>query len=105
VTVDVVALRAEVGAAPVVWREHDGSAYPVSVLNFSPTGTLRVTGEDEWAAAVDASIAVNREFLLEALGAGGAGQLVLELDGPIKPLAVRRADDPHHFSILMPVRH
>jgi hypothetical protein len=44
---------------------------------------------------------VNREFLLEALDAGGAGQLVLELDGPIKPLAVRGAGS---FSILMPVR-
>ena len=33
-----------------------------------------------------------------------APQLVLELDGPIAPLAVRRPDDADTFSILMPIR-
>ncbi|MER6596402.1 hypothetical protein ABT214_32040, partial [Micromonospora purpureochromogenes] len=30
--------------------------------------------------------------------------LVLELDGPIAPLAIRRLDDEDAFSILMPIR-
>jgi DNA polymerase-3 subunit beta len=47
---------------------------------------------------------VNREFLLEAIDAGGPGQLVLELDGPLKPLAVRLPGDDTRFSLLMPVR-
>jgi DNA polymerase III subunit beta len=62
---------------------------------------VRVAAEADWAADEQAHIAVNREFLLQALDAGGAGQLVLELDGPIKPLAVRGHGT---FSILMPVR-
>jgi DNA-binding transcriptional MerR regulator len=104
VTVDVPALRAAIAAEPAVWREHDGSAYPVSVLGFDTAGSLRVAAEDEWAADAAAHVAVNREFLLQALDAGGAGQLVLELDGPIKPLAVR-VPDADRFSLLMPVRH
>jgi DNA polymerase III subunit beta len=105
VAVDVETLRAAVTSAPVVWREHGGTPYRISILNVGPSGTLRVAAEDEWAADEAAHVAVNREFLLEALDAGGAGQLVLELDGPIKPLAVRPAGDDHRFSILMPVRH
>lgn len=53
----------------------------------------------------DAHVAVNREYVLQALDAGGAGQLVLDLDGPIKPLAVRVPEDADRFSIVMPVRH
>ena len=49
-------------------------------------------------------IGVNREFLLEALDAGGRGQLVLDLDGPIKPLVIRLPDDDRTFSVLMPIR-
>jgi DNA-binding transcriptional MerR regulator len=105
VAVDVATLRAAVTAGPEVWREHGGTPYRISILNVGPTGTLRVAAEDEWAADEAAHVAVNREFLLEALDAGGAGQLVLELDGPIKPLAVRPAGDDRRFSILMPVRH
>jgi DNA polymerase III sliding clamp (beta) subunit (PCNA family) len=74
-------------------------------LTVNPAGTLRVAAEAEWTADADAHVAVNREYLLQALDAGGIGQLVLELDGPIKPLAVRVPDDGHRFSILMPVRH
>jgi len=101
VTVDVSALRAAVGAVPAVPREHEGKQFDVTVLGLDPAGELRVAAEADWAADEEAHIAVNREFLLQALGAGGAGQLVLELDGPIKPLAVRGAGT---YSILMPVR-
>jgi DNA polymerase III subunit beta len=105
VTVDSAALREAVATGPAAWREHDGTSYPVSILTVDPGGTLRVAAEAEWTADADAHVAVNREYLLQALDAGGAGQLVLELDGPIKPLAVRAPDDAHRFSILMPVRH
>lgn len=105
VTVNSAALREAVATGPAVWREHDGTSYPVSILTVDPAGTLRVAAEAEWTGDADAHVAVNREYLLQALAAGGAGQLVLELDGPIKPLAVRVPDDAHRFSILMPVRH
>jgi len=105
VPVDVATLRDLVATAPVTTREHDGSAYPVLVLGLDPAGSVRLVAESEWAAAADEHVAVHREFLLQALDAGGAGQLVLELDGPIKPLAVRVPGDDTRFSILMPVRH
>ena len=101
VTVDTAALRDRVTAAPVVTREHDGTPYEVAVLGFDQ-GAVSVVPEAEWSG--DAHLAVNREFLLQALDAGGSGQLVLELDGPIKPLAVRVPGDDSRFSILMPVR-
>lgn len=104
VTVDVTVLRDALAAQPELLREHDGSTYPVAVLGVDPAGALRVVPEADWAADADAHVAVNREFLLQALDAGGAGQLVLELDGPIRPLAVR-APDHDRLSLLMPVRH
>jgi DNA polymerase III subunit beta len=104
VTVDVAALRAAIAAAPPLWREHDGTSYPISILTVDPAGGVRLAAEAEWTADAEAHVAVNREFLLEALDAGGAGQLVLELDGPIKPLAIRAPGEAHRFSVLMPVR-
>ncbi|MBL7254941.1 MerR family transcriptional regulator [Paractinoplanes lichenicola] len=86
-TVDTEALRAQMAAAPVETREHEGTTYEAVTLTLN-----------------DDHVVVNREFLLQALDAGGAGQLVLELDGPIKPLAVRVPGDDSRFSILMPVR-
>lgn len=99
--VDVAALRAAVGAAPAVRQEFEGKTFEAVILALEPAGEIRLAAEAEWAADADAYVAVNREFLLEALAAGGAGQLILELDGPITPLAVRA---PENFSILMPVR-
>ncbi len=104
VTVDTATLRSRVTAAPVTTREHEGSAYQVTVLAVGDAG-VRLVPESEWSADVAGQVAVNREFLLEALDAGRAGQLVLELDGPIKPLALRVPGDDSRFSILMPVRH
>ncbi|AGL20802.1 MerR family DNA-binding transcriptional regulator [Actinoplanes sp. N902-109] len=102
VTVDPAGLRAAVRAAAPVRREHDGVAYEVTILTLDPAGTVRTAPEEEWAADTESHVAVNREFLLQALDAGGPGQLVLELDGPIKPLAVRGTEG---YSLLMPVRH
>jgi DNA polymerase III subunit beta len=101
--VDVAALRDALVGAPSVAREHEGRPYEISVLGLDPAGNVRVAGEAEWAADTDGHVAVNREFLLQALDAGGSGQLVLELDGPIKPLVVRGAGG--QFSLLMPVRY
>jgi DNA polymerase-3 subunit beta len=101
VRVDVSALRAEVDAAPALSREHNGKQFDLTVLALDPAGALRVAAEADWAADEQAHVAVNREYLLQALDAGGVGQLILELDGPIKPLAVRGTGT---FSILMPVR-
>ncbi|WP_127497922.1 MerR family transcriptional regulator [Actinoplanes solisilvae] len=102
VTVDTAALRSRVEAAPVATREHEGTPYEVTVLGFDPAGNVRLVPESEWDDT--AHLSVNREFLLQALDAGAAGQLLLELDGPIKPLAVRVPGDNSRFSILMPVR-
>ncbi|WP_433297858.1 MerR family transcriptional regulator [Actinoplanes sp. CA-030573] len=102
VTVDTQRLREMVQAAPVAKREHDGSAYDLVIFGLDPEGSVRVATESEWSA--ERHVAVNREFLLQALDAGGAGQLLLELDGPIQPLAVR-VPGGSRFSILMPVRN
>ncbi|MFC7527843.1 MerR family transcriptional regulator [Actinoplanes sp. GCM10030250] len=104
VPVSAAGLREQLAAAPVVAREHEGMAYPVSILGLDPAGGLRLVAEGDWQADGDAHVAVNREFLLQALDAGGSGQLVLELDGPVRPLAVRVPGDESRFSILMPVR-
>ncbi|HEX8629963.1 MAG TPA: MerR family transcriptional regulator [Catenuloplanes sp.] len=106
VTVDVPALRRALapGTAPTVVREHGGIRHPVAVLAVDPAGKLAVVAEDSWRADPDGHVAVNREFLLEALDAGGGGQLELGLDGPIRPLAVRSPEHEGTFSILMPIR-
>ncbi|MGA5301885.1 MerR family transcriptional regulator [Nucisporomicrobium flavum] len=101
-TVDGSELRATLGAATTVTREHEGREFEVAILTVGPAGELRTADAHAWAADAEAHVAVNREYLLQALDAGGPGQLVLELDGPIKPLAVRGTTG---FSILMPVRH
>jgi DNA-binding transcriptional MerR regulator len=77
VTVRTAELRARVAAGP-----------EVSVLDLVPE--LRV--------------AVNRQFLLDALTAADRGQLVLELGGPIAPLAIRSPDREGTMSLLMPIR-
>ncbi|MEU4687527.1 MerR family transcriptional regulator [Actinoplanes sp. NPDC023714] len=104
VPVDTAALRERLAAAPVIPKEHDGHPYPCLVLGLDQAGGLRLGTQGEWEADAGAHVAVNREFLLEAIDAGGPGQLVLELDGPLKPLAVRIPGDDTRFSLLMPVR-
>ncbi|SDT76746.1 DNA polymerase III subunit beta family protein [Actinoplanes derwentensis] len=100
ITVGAEELRELIAAAPAIERE-----FPVSVLSLDPAAGLRAVGPDEWAADSERHIALNREFLLQALDAGGDGQLVLELDGPVLPLMIRPVGVESHFSLLMPVRH
>jgi DNA polymerase III sliding clamp (beta) subunit (PCNA family) len=103
VTVSAAELHREVSQAPTrtMTRDRDGAQYQVSTLVLDRAGALQVgpARTDPDALAVG----VNREFLLQAL-AVGQGQLTLELDGPIGPLAIRDADADGSFSILMPVR-
>ncbi|MFG3684291.1 MerR family transcriptional regulator [Micromonospora chalcea] len=108
IPVDGAALRAALTAdgIPVCRRAHEGVEHEVVALGLDGRGELRLVdpnGADSTDGAGALRVAVNREYLLDALGSGD-GQLVLELDGPITPLAVRRADDAHAFSVLMPVR-
>ncbi|MEW2377470.1 MerR family transcriptional regulator [Micromonospora sp. NPDC047812] len=106
-TVDADALRAALTSAdaPVVVRRHDGAPLAVTVLGPDGQGGVRLLGADELTGEADAfRVGVNGGYLLEALDAAGRGQLLLELDGPITPLAVRRTDDVDAFSVLMPIR-
>jgi len=48
-----------------------------------------VVEPSRWDADDRGAVAVNPEFLLRALDVGGGGQRVLDLDGPIRPLAIR----------------
>ncbi|MER7892442.1 MerR family transcriptional regulator [Micromonospora sp. NPDC094482] len=101
--VDAAALRTALRApdAPTIVREHDGRTYAVTVLGADDHG-LRILGPDESTAGI--RIGVDGRYLLDALDAAGDGQLVLELDGPIAPLAIRTSADEDAFSILMPIR-
>jgi DNA polymerase-3 subunit beta len=112
VEVDAEALAAAVrsGAAQLLTRPQDGQQYEVVTLHLDADGTLAVLGADGSDAVASGAgaqerygVAVNREFLLQALIAPDRGQLILELDGPIKPLAIRIPDEQRTFSILMPV--
>jgi DNA-binding transcriptional MerR regulator len=119
-------LRARLAGAPVrtVRREQDGTDRPVAVLTLAPDGGLHVTGsgpdlvetglvetglvetglvETGLVETGLVEMGLDREFLLQALDAAGSGQLVLELDGPLTPLAVRDARRPEHVTLLMPV--
>jgi DNA polymerase III sliding clamp (beta) subunit (PCNA family) len=78
-------------------------ADPVAVLS-ARDGHLRVVAPADWDSDDPDQFAVNPEFLLQALDAGGDGQLVLDLDGPIRPLAIRTTTDAERFSVLMPIR-
>ncbi|WP_035800460.1 DNA polymerase III subunit beta family protein [Kitasatospora mediocidica] len=98
----------------------DGDEVAVTVLAVDEAGNVRVAEDAVGADAVDEGavdedartaqepdglrVAVNREFLLEALAAGVQGQLILELGGAISPLAIRPASGDGSFSLLMPIR-
>ncbi|MET8351813.1 MULTISPECIES: MerR family transcriptional regulator [unclassified Micromonospora] len=106
IPVDVPALRAALTdpAAPTVDREHDGTRLAVTVLGLDERGGLRLVPTAGSDPVGGLRVGVNGAYLLDALDAAGGSQLVLELDGPIAPLAVRRPDDADTFSVLMPIR-
>jgi DNA polymerase III subunit beta len=97
VPLDGRTFRAALTAGPATRRTRDdGAAYDAVVLTLAADGTLTVGGDGDALR-----VGVNRDFLLDAVGAHD--QLVLELDGPITPLAVRLPDRAD-WSLLMPVR-
>lgn len=89
VDVDVARFRDELAAAPT-------RTVPTGPDGAEETATVLTLGEVE--------LGVNREFLLQALDAEGAGQLVLDLDGPLAPLALRDPARPGDVTLLMPIR-
>ncbi|GGW28182.1 DNA polymerase III subunit beta family protein [Streptomyces griseoloalbus] len=102
--VDVPAFREAVRTGPVRAsdvREQDGVSCDLSVLQVSDDGSVALAGDRADGRDL---VAVNRAFLLDALAAGAGDRLVLEFGAPTAPLAVRRPDDEHTFSLLMPVR-
>jgi len=109
VLIDVAELRGSLSTKPGTGAAA-GTGAPagteVTALSVGRDGTLAVLAPDI-AAPVPGEmlrVGVNPEFLLEALAASGRGQLVLELDGPIAPLAIRLPDDDRSFSLLMPTK-
>ncbi|WP_030244365.1 MerR family transcriptional regulator [Streptomyces sp. NRRL S-350] len=103
ITLSAAELRAgvETGATRTLPSGPDGADCAVTVLTLSDDGSLTVATDP---APGGFRLAVNRDFLLDALAAGQPGQLVLELGGPIAPLAIRTPGRAGTFSVLMPVR-
>ncbi|PNV35759.1 DNA polymerase III subunit beta [Streptomyces sp. DH-12] len=100
--VDVPAFTEAVRSGPVRPYEDGGDARcELTVLAVSGDG--EVAPAPEGADAPDL-VAVNRAFLLDALAAAAGDRLVLEFGAPTAPLAIRRPEDEHTFSLLMPVR-
>ncbi|MGV9268934.1 DNA polymerase III subunit beta family protein [Kitasatospora sp. NPDC003701] len=93
----------ESGATRSLPSGPQGEACEVTVLTLGGDGRLTVAADGDPAPG-DIRVAVNRDFLLDALPAAGPEQLVLELTGPIGPLAIRTAGRDGTFSILMPIR-
>ncbi|MFF1795007.1 MerR family transcriptional regulator [Kitasatospora sp. NPDC058263] len=93
----------ESGATRSLPSGPNGGVCEVTVLTVGRDGRLTVAADGDPAPG-DLRVAVNRDFLLDALPAAGPEQLVLELAGPIAPLAIRTAGRDGTFSILMPVR-
>jgi DNA polymerase-3 subunit beta len=79
---------------------------PGTVTRLAIAGGRLVVMPDDDSAEGDADVVlgVDPAFLLQALTAAGSDQLVLELDGPITPMAIRPVEDTGTFSLLMPVR-
>lgn len=106
--VDVPAFREAVETGPVragEVREQDGVPHDLSVLKVTADGTVTVCGDGDGDGGDDRDrVAVNRDFLLDALAAGARDRLVLEFGSPTAPLAIRRTDTEDAFSLLMPVR-
>ncbi|MGC0312951.1 MerR family transcriptional regulator [Kitasatospora acidiphila] len=87
--------------------ERPGAPVPLTVLAVDRAGALSVVAGEVMTPTAEERlrVAVNRDYLLDALAAGVTGQLVLELDGDLGPLAIRAASgEAGGFSILMPVR-
>ncbi|MFJ9775248.1 MerR family transcriptional regulator [Kitasatospora sp. NPDC101157] len=103
ITLPAAELRAAVesGATRTLPSGPLGTDCQVTVLTLTEDGRLAVADD---LNPEDYQVAVNRDFLLDALRAGHPGQLLLELGGPITPLAIRTPGRTGTFSVLMPIR-
>ncbi|MEZ3180376.1 MerR family transcriptional regulator [Streptomyces pimonensis] len=101
VVVDAPAFREAVRTGPVRAGGEGGTSAGLSVLEVTEDGSVALVGD---GCDGRDPVAVNRAFLLDALAAGGDDRLILEFGAPTTPLAIRRPDDAHTFSLLMPVR-
>ncbi|WP_338054178.1 MerR family transcriptional regulator [Streptomyces spiramenti] len=97
--VEVAAFRTALETGPV--RSGEAGGADLSVLTVEQGGTVAVCSDSDDHPS---RVAVNRDFLLDALAAGARDRLLLEVGGPTAPIAIRRPDDENAFSILMPVR-
>ncbi len=87
------------GPTRTLVQNPNNAPHEVSALVMDRNGdtdTIEVTADHPDA------IGFNREFLLQALDATGAEELVLALDGPIRPLAMWAPGRPEDISLLMP---
>ncbi len=101
ITTGVDVLRSALDTAVVHPLDDGGTRRELVALGADDCGALRLLAD---ATGPDVLAVVNRQFLQEAIGAGPDGQLLLDLTGAHTPLAVRFADEPGTFSIVMPAR-
>lgn len=94
---DLAALAALEPAA----TRHTDDGVELALLGRQDDGSIGLFADPE---PDEPGVAVNREFLLQAIDAVRDGQLELALDGPIAPLVLRSADRPGDLVMLMPVR-
>jgi DNA polymerase III sliding clamp (beta) subunit (PCNA family) len=105
--VDTVSFRKALETGPVhtiETRERKDQLHGpgvLSVLRATENGSVVVCDDGDDGLG---NVAVNREFLLQALSAGDRDELILELGAPTAPIAIRRPDDEDACSLLMPVR-
>lgn len=68
----------------------------LSVLRVTADGVVTVCedGDDDHD-----HVAVNREFMLDALAAGARDRLILEFGAPTAPLTIRRTEAEDTFSM------
>ncbi|MGQ4383813.1 DNA polymerase III subunit beta family protein [Streptomyces sp. SAS_270] len=97
--VEVADFRKALETGPV--RTGEAGERDLSLLRAEDGGTVTLCadGDDD-----PNRVAVDREFLLDALAAGARDRLILEFGSPTAPIAIRRPDDEDTFSVLMPVR-
>jgi DNA-binding transcriptional MerR regulator len=98
--VEVADFREALETGPV--RRDETGTHDLSVLRVTDNGAVTLCADAD--AGDPDRVAVNREFLLDALAAGDRERLVLEFTAPTAPIAIRRPDDESGFSVLMPVR-
>ncbi|WP_223881184.1 MerR family transcriptional regulator [Nesterenkonia ebinurensis] len=114
-----VALVLEAGEVSLRAGEQHVLRMPVPEVAFPdlshaiPKARTSVILESEQVAEhlAEQGVALNQDYMDQALGAldpaeaesGGPVQLRLDLDGPAEPLAIRRAEEPGTFVVVLPI--